>query len=123
MSIFVKLATNDLKEMRENNKFAKNAMLNLKDSTFSVQNELKVKHELILKARNLVNSAHEELVHLVDLMPQIEPLTSLNVKSVRTTTFDMDTDLLSLKSHTIRDNSKDKHKVLKRLGERISELK
>jgi hypothetical protein len=121
MSVFIRLETNDLNDMKEDGKLAKNAVLNIKDSVFMMQNEIKMKHELILKARKMVNSAHEELIHLVSIMPQVDPLTSLNIKSFKTNAFDLDTDLLDLKSSQVV--SGDKHKVLKKLGERISELK
>lgn len=121
MSVFVRLEKDDLEDMEENSKFAKNAVLNLRDSTFKIQSEIKLKHEAISKARGLVNSAHDELVRLVEMMPQTDPLTSLNIKTFRTTTFDLDTDLLDLKKrHEISGN---KHQVLKNLGKRISELK
>jgi len=124
MSIFVRLERDDLDDLKENSKLAKNAVLNLKDSVFSTQNEIKIKHELILKSRRLVNAAHEELIHLVSIMPQVEPLTSLNMSHFKTNTFDLDTDLLDLRTGKARQAiSGDKHKVLKRLGERISELK
>ncbi|MCX6742212.1 MAG: hypothetical protein NTX24_03510 [Candidatus Pacearchaeota archaeon] len=124
MSVFIRLETNDLKDIQENGKLAKNAVLNLRDSAFRTQNEIKMKHELILKARTLVNSAHEELIHLVSIMPQVDPLTSLNISSSKTNTFDLDTDLISLKSSRPgQDVYGDTHGVLEKLSKRISELK
>ena len=124
MSVFIRLETNDLKDIQEDGKLAKNAVLNLRDSAFRTQNEIKMKHELILKARTLVNSAHEELIHLVSIMPQVDPLTSLNISSSKTNTFDLDTDLISLKSsRSGQDVYGDTHGVLEKLSKRISELK
>ena len=114
MSIFVKFEKDEMNEIKSRIKEIQNSLFNLNSDAILSKKQIKEKRALIQKGSIFVNEAHEELGRLVNFMPQIDEFSLF-----KTGEFEKKEDL----SKHLEKGEINRDQALKKLKERISELK